>query len=408
MRRLFSLVLFAVVLLALGGCRAKQAPYESYGYDYAMEEMDAPPPPAPPGAMDYEGASMPAASTRATTSAGASAKKPGAPRPAAQGGAPAPEPVEPAPEEKPSTPRMIHYNGYARLQATKTEELVDRVAKLAVEVGGFVEQLAPSRVTIRVPVERFDESFQRVLGLADVLDKAVTAEDVTDAFLAVDLRLSTSRAARDRLVALLASAKTEQEKLEILAQIRRLSEEIDVLEAQLRTISALASLSRITVEVVARPAFASQAPGQDPVGFAWIHQLSPFRRDVAAGGELAKLDVPTGFVALDLKKRFIAESADGAVIWSAKLDNEPEGDAAFWVSALKQRLGPEFQSAEVQSRGAFQVIRFVSETDDPYRYLVGVRVEGEHLYLVEVYYPSPEVEKRYEEAVNQVIAGGQS
>jgi hypothetical protein len=247
-----------------------------------------------------------------------------------------------------------------------------------------------------------------VLALGEVLDKAVTAEDVTDAFTAVDLRLTNARTTRDRLIALLAQAKDENEKLRILAQIRRLSEDIDVMEGQLRTLASLASFSRITVEVQARPAFAAAAPGQDPVGFDWIHALSPFRRDLSERGDLSSLDVPVGFVALDVKKRFIAESADGAVIWTSKLENDPAGSAAFWIDAVSQRLGPEFQSVDRLTAGGYQLLSFVSETDDPYRYLVGVRVEGDDLYLVEVYYPSATQEDRYKDAVLAVIGGGRS
>lgn len=402
-------LLLALLTLSLGvGCAKSPAP----SYDYAAD-VPPPPPPAPPGVQAY--------AETVATSAGASrsyapAKK--ASRPAAT--APSspvssatpnqPDDSASAPDQEQEAPaaRMIHYNGYARLQATRTEETVDAIGKLAVAIGGFVEQLAPSRVTVRVPVERFDEAFKAVLAMGEVLDRSVTAEDVTDAFTAIDLRLTTARTTRDRLIALLAQAKDENEKLRILAQIRRLSEEIDVMEGQLRTLSSLASFSRITVEVQARPAFASAAPGQDPVGFQWVHALSPFRRDVSERNDLSPMDVPVGFVALDVHKRFIAESADGAVIWTSRLDNDPQGTAAFWIDAVSQRLAPEFKSVDRLTAGSYQLLRFVSETDDPYRYLVGVRVDGDDLYLVEVYYPSGTQEDRYKDAVLAVIGGGKS
>lgn len=429
MRGLLLSLFTLFALMMLGACAKKATMYEDYGY--AMAESAPPPPPAPPADMDdsfggatslspgvamersYQTAETTVATTRSTTTkggrgrseaSGASASPTSSPRPAPAAQAP----EKPLAEDPKPAARMIHYNGYAKLQATKTAELLDQVVKLAESMGGFVEQLGSSRVTVRVPVERFDDTMKQVLELADVLDRAITAEDVTDAFLAVDLRLATARTTRDRLVVLLAQAKDEREKLSILAQIRRLSEEIDVMEGQIRTLSALASMSRVTVEVVARPAFASQAPGQDPVGFGWIHRLSPFRRDVALSGDLSKMEVPTGFVPLDVKKRFIAESADGAVIWTTKLENDPKGDASFWVRAIRERMAPEFASADVSTVGTYELIRFVSETDDPYRYMVGVRVVGDDLYLVEVYFPNETVEARYKDAVLKVIGGGQS
>ena len=120
------------------------------------------------------------------------------------------------------------------------------------------------------------------------------------------------------------------------------------------------------------------------------------------------MEVPIGFVALDVKQRFIAESADGAVLWTSKLENDPRGSAGFWMDAVSQRLAPEFKSVDRLSAGGYQILRFVSETDDPYRYLVGLRVDGDDLYLVEVYYPSATQEDRYRDAVLAVIGGGRS
>ena len=42
----------------------------------------------------------------------------------------------------------------------------------------------------------------------------------------------------------------EQKKLALIKQIQRVSEEIDRLEGQLRTLDSLANMSRITVELV--------------------------------------------------------------------------------------------------------------------------------------------------------------
>lgn len=403
--------------LVLAAC-AKKAPEAPYAY------YDA----APAEEMDYDdygaasGAAPPPPPAPMTTASAAPARKASsAPSKGSTRSAAYREQAAPADTSTPAEPgesgssaaeapakRMVHYSGWARLEATKTEELLKAVSLLAEGMGGFVEQLTPSSVTVRVPVARFDEAFKATLQLGEVVDKSVSAEDVTDAFTAVDLRLRTAKSTRDRLVALLAQAKNESEKLALLAQIRRLSEQIDVMEGQLRTLASLANFSRITVEAVARQAFASRAPGQDPAGFGWIHGISPFQRQMTEGWKLSEMAVPTGFVALDVKKRFIAESADGAVIWTAELPNDPAGDAAFWTAAIQKRLSDDFKSVEAMDIGGYKLLRFVSETDDDYRYVVGVRVDGDELHLVQVYYPNEATEARYQEAVRQAIAGGSS
>lgn len=431
-----------LVMVVLFGC-AKRAYEPSVVYDAAP-----PPPPAPPteayasmnsmgdmasfGGMELDGLAAPepapvaaaapasraasgastgrsadrkesaAASTRATSTATSTSSGPakGADTTASQN-----PKGPPAKSEAPA--RMIHYNGWARIQVSRPEDLTREVGRMAEQLGGLVESLTPERVTVRVPVDQFDAAFKAFLALGEVVSKSVTANDVTDQFLAIDLRLATAKMSRDRLVALLAKAQTEQEKLQLLAQIRRLSEQIDVMESQLRTLSSLASLSRITIEAQARPAFTQTSRQDDPYGLGWIPQLSPFNRAVASGGDLLKIDVPTGFVALDDKEHFVAESADGARIWTGRLDNEPRGDSEFWAAALSERLGPEFQSVERQEVGGYMLLRLVSETADAYRYLIAVRASGDHLDLIEVYYPGPTQEARYGDAVLTAIRGGQ-
>lgn len=336
----------------------------------------------------------------------ASAPMPAAPPPPPQEGM---APPEPAPAQA-APARMVHYSGWARIRVVKPEEAADRVVALAKEVGGEVERVSTTVVTIRVPVARFQEAFDQLVGeLGDVLDKGISAEDVTEAFQSMELRLGTAKKTRDRLVELLAKSDNEQEKLALVREIQRVTEEIDRMEAQLRTLSRLASMSRITVELVPRQAQAWAGQAEDTAELRWLRGLSPFRPDhVALYGKRLSLAVPEGMVQLTPKKRFLAESADGARIWSGRLDNEPQGSAAFWVGALKERLGPEFASAAVRTVGGFTVLTLVDRSDEPYTWLIAVRESGRKLDVVEAYFPTPAQTSRYQAAVEAVLtaAGG--
>jgi len=306
---------------------------------------------------------------------------------------------EPQAVATPSPARMVHYSGWARLRVDKVETATDTLSALAKASGGWVERMGGNSITLRVPVGDFRAKMAEILKMGEVLDKNISAQDVTEAFLSVELRLQTARGARDRLVALLAKSEDENEKLALVREIQRLSEEIDRLESQGKTLGALANFSRITVELVPREALAWQGAGAESLTFAWIRALSPFNDDIVGTGKRLKLPVPDGMVELDLKRRFIAESPDGARIWSGKLQSLTLGDSAFWVSALQERFGKEFASAEVRTYGQLKVLRLVDRGDNPYTWLIGVRAEGKTLHLVEVLFPDAAAEARYGAAV---------
>jgi hypothetical protein len=403
---LIPFLTLALSLLLLVGCMAKRdhayAPEPGYAYDdydyggYPEAEM----------AVAEEAPRM----ARKSDSSRSRAPAPPPPAPAAMmdassGSAPEGNQASQAQPEQPKPERMVHYDGWMRLRVTKVQDLLDSVATMAEELGGKVERMAGGTITVAVPVERFEEAFDAITELGDLLDKSITATDITDQFTSTELRLRTAETTRTRLQQLLAKATDEREKLQLLREIARLTEEIDLLKSKVELLATLASFSRITVEAVPRQAVGQGDQRQEPWGLGWIQRLSPFRQDVVATGKLLKLEVPEGFVALDIKKRFVAESADGVVLRSGKLVNEPLGDTAFWMTAIQQRLEPEFTEAERSSLGDYEVITLTQGSDEPYVYVVAVRAQDDWVEIIEVYYPGLEQRERHGAAVRGAIQG---
>ncbi len=321
------------------------------------------------------------------------------------------KPAGPPQQKKPPTPqapRMVHYNGHVKLQVSRPDETIEAVVAQAKEVGGYVERQSLTSVSLRVPVAKFREMYDWVLGKGDVLRRSMSARDVTDAHFALDLRLRTARKTRDRLQQLLAKTEDENTKIALLKQIQRLTVDVDRMERQLKTLTRLASMSRLHVEAKSRAAMVGTR-GSIPIsGFGWIGRLSPFSRAVAQTGKELKLDTPKGLVALSDQDHFQAESADGVIFWTTKLENRPEGEASFWLAAIKERIASEFASAEEGKVGGFLTLRLVAPSDEPYVYTLALRVDGDTLHLVETYYPSVEAEKRHRAQIEAVLSGGAS
>jgi hypothetical protein len=307
-----------------------------------------------------------------------------------------------------SAAAMIHYNGYALLRVARVEEGLDSIAVMAREAGGKLETRGENRITVRIPREGFEEFFAAMLGLGDVMRKSITAEDVSEAFTSVDLRLKTSKATRERLLQLLEKAEEEEEKIRILQQIQRLNEQIDTMEAELRTLRGLAEMSRVTVELVPRQAVSGRAVQQESTGFGWINWLTPFSSTVCQEAKRLPIETPEGLVSLNRKGPYVAESADGAVLRACTVPNQPQGDSVFWQKALQERLAESFATAEPLSIGGFAGVRLVEEAQEPYIYYIGARAEKGQLHLVELYYPSQEQEDRYHPSISDAIEGGGS
>ncbi len=166
--------------------------------------------------------------------------------------------------------RMIVRTATLTLQVSDVRKTVDEVSRATLAGNGF---LGASRLwretehdrasmTLRVPAAQLDVTLASLRALAvRVDDEAVSGEDVTRQ--AVDLRaqLVNLRATEVELRALLTTvrlqAKKASEVLEVHAELTRVRGEIEQADASLQSLTQLAALSTITLDlrpdVVATP-----------------------------------------------------------------------------------------------------------------------------------------------------------
>jgi len=279
---------------------------------------------------------------------------------------------------------------------------VENVVTLAEDAGGSVESRSLSRVTIRVPVEQFERTWAAILDLGPVVQRSLGADDVTDAFSDLDLRLRSMEATRDRLNALLAEEADLEERLRLLNEIHRLNAQILVMTARLEVLADLAAMSRITITAVA-PDLHADATQSLPYGMGWIDHLSPFDHDDVRFSKKVVLSVPEGFVAL-APPRFHVQAADGATSWAYRSRNDPQGTSEFWRDAVTERIGGQLEDGTHTVVGEWSMVRFVEPgAKEPYVWHLGIRVHGRDLEVFQVTYPTEALEERYHEAVLTVL-----
>lgn len=300
--------------------------------------------------------------------------------------------------------RKVHYEGEITLRATKPGEVLARAVEWTRAEGGYVESLGDGQAVLQIPAARFRALYDRLLGLGDVLHKSLSARDVTEEYLDVELRLNQARLMRDRLVALIQKTADRKEKLRLMRELERLSAEIELQELRMARLRTLVDYARLTLRVQGRPAFEGDSQ-QELRGFGWIATLATEQwRDMPGTSRLA-LAVPQGLVELD-STDWSAASPDGVSLGALQRRNEPRGSTAFWVDALRWRLQQRFAQVEAMTAGDYTVLRLLSREEPRFVYWVAVAVKADKLQLAQAYFPSPAHEQRYRAQLLASLTGG--
>ncbi len=301
------------------------------------------------------------------------------------------------PEQREERKRI--YSGYAELLVGDVEEQKKNIADIAERSGGYVESMYESSVIVRVPAEQFHLLFAKILDLGEILHRSIETMDVTEYFQDLTSRLEIASTTRERLYRLLEKTWDVEERLRILREIKRLTEEIERIGLTLTLLERQIAFSRISVDLV--PRLAQEQTTRDQIPFRWIAHLDPLYRtlepvkgkiDLQLGGDFAVFDQrPTIFESI-LKRGsvFSAESYEGTRVRVGATENKPEGDAAFWQEALNHHLSRYYRKAEKMKLGSLESVLFTSKDKEPFSYLVGVLQRGKRLVVVEVFFPNPD------------------
>lgn len=318
-----------------------------------------------------------------------------------EGAAPAPEPaasrlaaaddLEVSLPEAPREKRSRIYSASLELEVPRPEPVRDRIASRADELGGRVEAIHSNGIVVLVPAEFFFATVAEFEELGILLDRSIEAWDVSDYIRDLDTRLRLAREARERLYLLLERAAEADERVAILREIRRLTEEIENYQLSLETLAERVAFSRISIAL--RSSLGSGEERRAAIPFRWIRELDPFAVTIprlAGGIEPEPGPLYAVFADPPAGDAFYAESADGAIIRFGSVLNEPYGDADFWHQTLLHYLDPLFSDVQVfrLSEGRQLPGLLLSIPGTPaYRYELILFPDGKHLHVAEALFP---------------------
>ena len=130
-------------------------------------------------------------------------------------------------------------------------KLSDSIQKKTKELGGYIESentMEQSLTTVvRIPSDKFDEFVKFTEDGYKVVNKNITTNNITDAYVDNDAKLKNLRAQEDQILTILKRANTVDEVLKVQAELYRIRGEADSLEAMKKSWDKQVDYSTITI-----------------------------------------------------------------------------------------------------------------------------------------------------------------
>jgi len=177
---------------------------------------------------------------------------------------------EPAKQE-----RMLIHRGRVRIEVATPDETARAFLAKVEEWGGHLAQQSTNRYVVRVPAQHFEAGYAWLRAAGRVLDEEREANDVTEEFVDLGIRIDTARRARDRLLEVLQKAEKVEDILKVEAELRRLTEELERMEGRQKFLADQVAMATLSAEFAskAEPPPARRQPRRSR--YAWIHTAGP-------------------------------------------------------------------------------------------------------------------------------------
>jgi len=186
--------------------------------------------------------------------------------------------------EQQEVEHLVIKNADLSLVVSDPAAAMDRISKMADEMGGFVvsanlyhqqlengAEVPQANITIRVPAEILGEALERIRQESDQLplSETLSSEDVTRDYTDLQSRLRNLEEAEAQLRNIMDEATKTEDVLSVYNELVRVREEIEVIKGQIQYYEQSAALSAITTSLLANEAVQPLTIGRwQPVGVA--------------------------------------------------------------------------------------------------------------------------------------------
>jgi hypothetical protein len=162
--------------------------------------------------------------------------------------------------------RIVIKNADLAIVVADVEGRMKNIQTMAEQMGGFVVssnlgqsytntnvKVPEAQIVVRVPAEKLDEAMNQIKKDAvEVQSENITGQDVTAEYVDLQSRLKNYEAAEAQLNDILKTATKTEDVVNIFNQLVYYREQIELVKGQIKYYDEAASLSAITVRIIAQ------------------------------------------------------------------------------------------------------------------------------------------------------------
>ncbi|RSN79053.1 DUF4349 domain-containing protein [Candidatus Methanodesulfokora washburnensis] len=155
--------------------------------------------------------------------------------------------------------RQISYTASVEIEVNNTNYAAARISQIAQQLSGYVSYMyvgnSSAQITVKVPQEYLQSFLDQLSSVGRVLQKSMTANDVTDQLLDLDTRIRNLQAEESRLLKLYDMAKDVGEIIQIEDRLSQVRYQIEILQAQKTNIERMVQYAtvQISLTIPAKP-----------------------------------------------------------------------------------------------------------------------------------------------------------
>ena len=190
----------------------------------------------------------------------------------------------------PDDQRMTVYQSTLWLRVDDVDAALESLVEHTRRMGGYIvssfrDGSDSARLTVRVPVETFDDARKTFSAIAlEVEREETTNEDVTEQYVDLESRLRNWQAAESQYLELLQDARNVDEALQVQNRLFQVREDIERIQGQMQLLEHTSETAAITIFLNATEPILQQGWSPSGTGRSALRSLSDFGQRLAGVG----------------------------------------------------------------------------------------------------------------------------